>query len=134
MSHHRPAHSVKLATAFDARHGGFTGLPHPSPVPQLHPSPTVMVQSRAQSCGQRPTSGTVMEPFCGYGGGAPCPMEPHSNSLPQVQELQTGCPDCSSIYEADKIRTPLDRKMLHFYNKVVEPATDYNLTTLVFPY
>lgn len=128
---------AKIAKAFHAAKKGFQGLPHPSPVPSLHPAPTLhrhpmRAQSSRCGCGAvRPTSGVLQEYYCDAG---QCPMEPHSSSVSQLMETQTGCPNCSSIQDADKIRTSFDRRMVRFYNTVVEPNTDYNLTTLVFPY
>lgn len=58
---------------------------------------------------------------------APIPPSP----LQDVQNIQTGCPNCPLIYAVRDERTAYDKYWLRFYNSKAA-ATDYDLLKLQF--
>lgn len=50
-----------------------------------------------------------------YSSGLGCPTVPSLPLTPQLTNVSTGCPSCSSIGNAFKIRTTLDQRMSSFY-------------------
>jgi len=104
-----------------------------SPSPYVHYPK--MQKPSSSSCSRCVTSGKLSESYCGPGASQKtCPTEADSSYVPQLTQMQTGCTNCSSIYEANQGRTSLDLIQNKFYTDVVAPSTDYNLTSLVFPY
>lgn len=54
-----------------------------------------------------------------------CKTMPLHDDASQIQDINSGCMECSSIYNAKKIRTAYDKYWIQYYNnKAQNTSTD----------